>query len=340
MKKYIEVLNGKNNLSFEEMTDAAKILFSDHSNEEDIEKFLIALANKGETSTEIVALIEVMRKEAIQLPNLLDEEYIDNCGTGGDGIQSFNISTASAFVIAAAGIKVAKHGNRKVSSSSGSSDVLEALGVRTDVKVEQLSEQLARENLAFIFAPAVHPKLKKIAAIRQKIGKPTIFNLVGPLVNPVNLTYQFTGISKSNLVFQYAEVMKQLGRKRAIVVSGEGGMDEASLFGMTQCVMLDEDELISFTITAEEMGLKSYPVEAIRGGNPTENAAILKALLKGKRDAYFEAVALNAGIAIYTAQKTASIQEGVSYAIELLTSGKAYEKFQALVKLNELEEVK
>lgn len=319
------------------MVEVANQLFDERTEESVIEDFLVALAEKGETATEIVALVDVMRAQAITLPELNAGEFIDNCGTGGDGLKSFNISTASAFVIAAAGIQVVKHGNRKVSSASGSADILEELGIRTDLSPQQLSNLVKQENLAFLFAPVMHPKLKKIGKIRTKIGQSTIFNLVGPLANPVDLTYQFTGINKPALVVKYAEVMKKLGRKRALVVSGAGGMDEATLFGKTICTLVDDDELISFTLTAEEIGLQSYPLEAVRGGNPKENARILRELLQGKRDAYFEAVALNAGLAIYTANKALTIQEGVKIAIDILNSGKAYEKFQAIVHFNELE---
>lgn len=340
MQKYIELIRNRKNLTYNEMFEAANLVFNENTAAHLIEDFLIALSEKGETATEIVALVDVMRAEAVRLPQVLQGEFIDNCGTGGDGLKSFNISTAAAFVIAASGIQVAKHGNRKVSSASGSADILEELGIRTDLTTEQLCTLLKQEGLAFLFAPAMHPKLKRIGQIRSKIGKPTIFNLVGPLANPVDLTYQFTGINKPQLVVKYAEVMKKLGRKRALVVSGEGGMDEASLYGKTTCTLLDEDELISFTITPEEVGLQSHSVEAVLGGNPKENARILRELLKGKRDAYFDAVALNAGLAIYTANKALTIQEGVKIAIETINSGKAYEKLQAVVSFNQLEVVK
>lgn len=339
MENQIALVQAKHHLTFDEMKKAAISLFDEATDEELIISFLTALAEKGETATEIAALVEVMTKQAIQLPVMEDAEYIDNCGTGGDGLKSFNISTAAAFVLAAAGLKVAKHGNRKVSSASGSADLLEELGLPNHLTPKQLSELLVKENLAFIFAPTVHPKLKRIGKIRSQIGKPTIFNLVGPLANPVPLTYQFTGINRPEFVVEYAEVMKKLGRKRALIISGEDGMDEASLYGKTTCTLLDENELISFTLTPEEVGLQSYPKEAIRGGTPKENARILCEIFQGKRNAYFEAVAFNAGLGLYTANYASTIQQGVKIAIDTMLSGKAHAKLMAMIHYNEQLEV-
>ncbi|MBQ0138355.1 MAG: anthranilate phosphoribosyltransferase [Kurthia sp.] len=339
MENQIALVQSKHHLTYDEMKRAAIAIFDEATNEELIISFLTALAEKGETATEIAALVDVMTKQAIQLPILEAVDYIDNCGTGGDGLQSFNISTASAFVLAAAGLKVAKHGNRKVSSASGSADILEELGLPNNLTPKQLSESLTKENLAFIFAPTVHPKLKRIGQIRAQIGKPTIFNLVGPLANPVPLSYQLTGINRPDFVVEYAEVMKKLGRKRALIISGEDGMDEASLYGQTTCTLLDQNELISFTITAEEVGLQSYPKEAIRGGTPSENARILREIFQGQRNAYFEAVAFNAGLALYTANHATTIQQGVKMAVDILLSGKAYDKLVAMIHYNEQLEV-
>lgn len=334
MQNQIKLVQSKQHLKYNEMRKVSQEIFDDKTEDNIIKEFLIALSEKGETATEIAALVEVMREQAIKLPNLQNTDYIDNCGTGGDGLKSFNISTAAAFVLAAAGLTVAKHGNRKVSSASGSADILEELGIPTNLTPQQLSELLVQENLAFIFAPTVHPKLKRLGKIRAEIGKPTIFNLVGPLVNPVNLNYQLTGINKPAFVVEYAEVMKKLGRKRALIISGEDGMDEASLYGETTCTLLDQDELISFTITAQEVGLQSYPQEAVRGGTPSENAEILRKLLAGKRDAYFDAVVFNAGLAFYTANRAQTIQQGVKMAVDTILSGKALNKLLAIIQYN------
>ncbi|HWI49895.1 MAG TPA: anthranilate phosphoribosyltransferase, partial [Rummeliibacillus sp.] len=286
MRLAIEKVKNNKHLYFEEMLDASIKMFQDDTPLEEIKEFLIALSKKGETAHEVAALATVMKSFAIEVP-APGERYMDNCGTGGDGCNSFNISTTSAIVLAAAGVKVTKHGNRKISSAAGSSDVLEALGIHTDFTIPETLELLEKENVTFLYAPNVHPKLKRIGQVRRKIGKPTIFNLVGPLTNPVNLETQFTGIYRRDFLMEYATVMKMLGRKRGIVVTGAGGMDEASLAGQNQFVLIDHEDLIPFSLRPEDVGLKEAPLEAIRGGNPDENAVILRKLLEGKRDAYF-----------------------------------------------------
>lgn len=259
---------------------------------------------------------------------------MDNCGTGGDGANTFNISTTASFVLAGAGVKLAKHGNRKVSSSSGSSDVLEALGVRLDFSADELTYLLEKEGLAFIFAPHVHPKMKRIGAIREEIGERTIFNLVGPLTNPFPLASQFTGISKSDFAMEYASVLAMLGRERAIVVSGAGGMDEASLAGQNSFVLLDRGDLIPFTLTADDVGLEAAPLSAIRGGDAKENAEIIRSVLSGERGPYFDTVVFNAGIGLFAAGRVGTVQEGVKRAIDSILSGRALRKLEAIVSFS------
>lgn len=191
LEKYLSIVEKKRHLMYEEMREAAELLFSEQTNEEQIIQFLIALSNKGETSHEVAALAAVMKSYAMDLTPT-SARYLDNCGTGGDGVNTFNISTTAAFVLAGAGVQVAKHGNRKISSAAGSQDVLDALGIHSDYQTDDMQRLLEQEGIAFLFAPAIHPKMKRIGAIRNKIGKPTIFNLVGPLTNPVSLETQFT----------------------------------------------------------------------------------------------------------------------------------------------------
>ncbi|MFJ8260683.1 anthranilate phosphoribosyltransferase [Rummeliibacillus sp. NPDC094406] len=334
MKLAIEKVINKKHLYYEEMLDASIKMFQDNTPLEEIEEFLFALSKKGETAQEVAALATVMKSFAIEVP-APGERYMDNCGTGGDGCNSFNISTTSALVLAAAGAKVTKHGNRKISSAAGSSDVLEALGIHTDFTIPETLELLEKENVTFLYAPNVHPKLKRIGQVRRKIGKPTIFNLVGPLTNPVDLETQFTGIYRRDFLMEYANVMKMLGRKRGIVVTGSGGMDEASLAGQNQFVLVDHDDLIPFSLRPEDVGLNEAPLEAIRGGNPDENAIILRKLLAGKRDAYFDAVALNTGIGLFSYGKVDRIQDGVELAIDTILSGKALDKLDAVIAYSE-----
>lgn len=247
------------------MKDAATFIFSEATAAEDIADFLINLSVKGETAQEVAGLAMIMRDNAVKI-NVPEGIYIDNCGTGGDGLQSFNISTTTAFVLAGGGLLVAKHGNRKISSAAGSSDVLEALQIRLLPSVEETTELLAQHGIAFLHAPNMHPKLKRIGAIRQAIGKPTIFNLVGPLTNPVPLKTQFVGINRPHFTTDYAQVLDMLGRKRAIVVSGTRGMDEASLEGENTLALLDLGDIIPFKLRAEDVGLRAAPLSAVRGG--------------------------------------------------------------------------
>lgn len=330
MRGFIDKVQAGTHLTYEEMKEAAKILFDEETEAQEIEEFLIALSEKGETALEIAALASVMRGFAnyVEIPEGL---FMDNCGTGGDGVNSFNISTTTAFVLAGAGAQVAKHGNRKISSAAGSADVLEALGVRLDFSPEETTELLRQEGITFLYAPNVHPKMKRIGAIRQKIGKRTIFNLVGPLTNPVPLSTQFAGISKLDFTMEYASVLHMLGRERAVVVSGAGGMDEASLAGQNAFVLLDQGDLIPFTLTAEDVGLTSAPLSAIRGGDAKENAEILRAVLSGKRGPHFDTVVFNAGIGLFANGQAETIKEGVAQAKDSILSGRALQKLEAVI---------
>ncbi|AOV06411.1 anthranilate phosphoribosyltransferase [Sporosarcina ureilytica] len=333
MRKIIEKVAEGFHLSFEEMQEAAHVLFNEQTAASDIRDFLVALSIKGETAQEIAGLATVMRSFAIPLGRAKGS-FMDNCGTGGDGANTFNISTTASFVLAGAGAKLAKHGNRKVSSSSGSSDVLEALGVRLDFTTTELRHLLETEGLAFIFAPQVHPKMKRIGVIREEIGQRTIFNLVGPLTNPMPLASQFTGISRADFAMEYASVLAMLGRKRAIVVSGAGGMDEASLAGQNSFVLLDKGDLIPFTMTADDVGLKAAPLSAIRGGDARENAEIVRSVLSGVRGPHFDTVVFNAGIGLFADGRVGTIQEGVKKAIDSIVSGRALKKLEAIVSFS------
>ena len=331
LTSYTSRIQSGEHLTFQEMVEAAKVVFHDDTALEKIERFLIALSAKGETAAEIAGLATVMRSHAvaIEAPEGL---YIDNCGTGGDGLQSFNISTTSAFVLAGAGLPVAKHGNRKISSLTGSSDVLEELGIGLLSSPEQTAALLQQHGIAFLHAPNLHPKLGRIGEVRRKIGKPTIFNLVGPLTNPIPLRTQFVGISRPQLTTDYAQVLHILGRKRAVVVSGTAGMDEASLAGENTFVLLDQGDLIPFKLRAEDVGLTPQPLEAIRGGDPAENAQILRDVLDGKSGAYLDTVLLNAGIALFAYGKVDTMKAGIELARESITSGRAKGKLEALIQ--------
>ncbi|UPW82143.1 anthranilate phosphoribosyltransferase [Lysinibacillus sp. Ag94] len=324
----------REHLMYEEMLQAATWMFQNDTPKEEIASFLTALSVKGETAHEVAALATIMRSFALDVPAKAGI-YMDNCGTGGDGLNTFNISTACAFVLAGAGVKMAKHGNRKISSASGSADVLEALGIHTNISIEQTVELLEKEGIAFLYAPNVHPKLKRIGEVRRALGKPTIFNLVGPLTNPVPLSTQFTGINRPNFVMEYASVLQMLGRKRAMVVSGPLGLDEASLAGQNTFVLVDKGDLIPFSLTPEDAGLSYAPIEAIRGGNADENAAIMRQLLAGEQSAYFDTVLLNAGIGLFSYGIAETVKEGVEMAKDSIFSGRALQKLEAVVAYSE-----
>ncbi len=330
LSPYITKLTSNEHLLFQEMQQAAELIFDEQTPKEEIALFLLAMCQKGETAQEVAGLASIMKAHAVSV-DVPEGLYIDNCGTGGDGLQSFNISTTSAFVLAGGGIFVAKHGNRKISSASGSSDVLEALGISLLPNTSQTTDLLKEHGIAFLHAPNMHPKLKRIGEIRQALGKPTIFNLVGPLTNPVPLKTQFVGINRPNFTTDYAEVLHLLGRERAIVVSGAKGMDEASLDDENTFVLLDHGDIIPFKLRAEDVGLTPQPLSAIRGGSPVENAQILRDLLKGKQSVYFDTVILNAGIAFFAYGLADTMKEGIAMAKESIFSGRAYEKLENVV---------
>ncbi|WP_186671991.1 anthranilate phosphoribosyltransferase [Sporosarcina sp. BP05] len=330
MRSFVRRVEMGEHLMYEEMVEASKLMFTEQTESQDVADFLVALSRKGETAHEVGALASVMKSFALRV-NVPRETFMDNCGTGGDGSNTFNISTASAFVLAGAGASIAKHGNRKISSAAGSSDVLEELGIHTDFSLDETIELLKQEGITFLYAPNVHPKMKQIGAIRQQIGKPTIFNLVGPLTNPIPLKTQFTGINRPDFTMEYASVLRMLGRERAIVVSGAGGMDEASLAGQNAFVLLDKGDLIPFSLTADDVGLTFAPISAIRGGDAKENAATIRAIFNGRRGPHFDTVVFNAGIGLFANGQAGTIQEGVKQATDSILSGKALQKLDAVV---------
>lgn len=330
MRDFMEKVERHEHLKYEEMLQASELMFNEKTDLQQIMDFLIALSQKGETANEVAALATVMKSFALKL-NEPAGNYMDNCGTGGDGLNSFNISTTSAFVLAGAGASIVKHGNRKISSAAGSSDVLEALGIASNIDTDACIDLLAREGLTFLYAPNVHPKLKRIGQVRQQIGKPTIFNLIGPLTNPVKLTCQYTGINRPNFTMEYAKVLQMLGRERAIVVCGANGMDEASLDGKNSFVLIDKGDLIPFTLTAEDVGLTIAPLAAIRGGNAEDNAEIVRAVLKGERSPFLDTVLFNAGVGLFANGMVSNIPEGVKLATDSILSGRAFKKLEAVI---------
>jgi anthranilate phosphoribosyltransferase len=303
-----------------DMVDTFNAMLDGAMADDAIAAFLIELAERGETAGEIAAAAQAMRARMVRVA--APENAIDVCGTGGDGSHSLNISTAVAIVIAACEIPVAKHGNRAASSKAGAADTLEALGLNLDRAAQTAEATLADLGIAFLFAQAHHPALARIAPIRKKLGRRTIFNLTGPLANPAGVTQQLIGVPRPDLIETYAAALSLLGCERAMVVSGAEGLDEISASGPTHIKTIGF-ELPNDVITPEEFGVPRHPPEALRGGDAAFNAAALRQLLLGEGGAYRDAVLLNAGAALVVADHSASISEGIEEAAEAIDKGLA-----------------
>jgi anthranilate phosphoribosyltransferase len=329
-----EIVAGEN-LSSAKMERLMQILFSGGATPAQIAGLLVALRLKGETAEEIAAAAAVMRHKA--RPFSAPAGAFDTCGTGGDGSGSLNVSTAVAFVLAACGVPVVKHGNRSVSSRSGSADVLEALGVDLQVPPETMQHALEKTGCAFLLAPLYHYGMRHISPVRQELKLRTIFNLLGPLANPAQPDFQLLGVYHPDLLQPMAEALQQLGTKAAWVVCGAGGLDEIALHGETEIIALEHNELHRFTLTPEEAGLTRQPLTALQGGDAAENAAALSRLLAGEAGAYRDAVLLNTAACLIIAGKAQHLEDGVAIAANAIDSGKAREVLDTLMLLTEAQ---
>jgi anthranilate phosphoribosyltransferase len=258
---------------------------------------------------------------------------VDTCGTGGDGTGTANISTAAAFVVAGAGLPVAKHGNRALSSKSGSADVLEVLGIRLDLDAGQVAKCIDEAGIGFIFAPAFHPAMAKVMPVRRELGIRTAFNILGPLTNPARPSFQLVGVGHPDLADLVAGALAALGVERALVVAGAGGPDELTCAGENVVLTVESGKVTRGSLSPGDVDLDSNPLEAIRGGTPRENAETLRAVLEGKPGAIADCVLLNAGAALVAAGRTASIGEGVEAARDVVTAGRAVAALDSLVAL-------
>jgi anthranilate phosphoribosyltransferase len=294
--------------------------------------FATALRMKGETANEIAGCARAMRVRCVRVVTAT-KPLMDTCGTGGDGANTFNVSTAVALVIAGAGVPVAKHGNRSVSSRCGSADVLEALGVRIDLKPEQMARCIDEAGIGFLFAPLLHPAMKHAAVPRREIGIRTIFNILGPLTNPASASSQLLGVYDSNLVETMAEVLGILGVDSALVVHGAGGLDELSLSGTNRVTLVRGGKLDSFYVDPRDLGLPLAQSMEIRGGSPEENATMMKAVLGGERGPVRDTVLLNAAAGLVAAGRAGGFEEGLGLAAQSIDGGAALGKLDALVSL-------
>ncbi len=293
--------------------------------------FLAAFRAKGLTGSELAAMAKILR-EACSLPlPSPDIPMVDTCGTGGDGADTFNISTAVAFLAAACGANVAKHGNRSASGKVGSADVLEGLGIRLDSPLEKVIEAVSFKKVTFLFAPAWHPSLISLAPLRKSLGIRTLFNLLGPLVNPLRPTSQVLGVAKEDLLDPMAEALQKIGLKRAVVVYGFGGLDEASLQGPNKIRLVENQEITSMELNPVEFGITGVKNDELKGGDITINKNILSSLLKGGgTKAQKEVVALNNALVLWAAGLESNLYSGFNQSIQTLESGKAWNVFEEL----------
>lgn len=310
-------------LSAEAMRRVMTELMTGQLAEDEIKTFLTTLARRGETAEEIAAAVEVLRAHALRLPLSRSYELCDTCGTGGDGQGTINVSTLAALVAAAAGVRVCKHGNRAASSRCGSADLLEALGVNLNASPEQVARCVEEVGFGFCFAPVFHPAMKRVAPIRRLLGIRTIFNLIGPLANPAPLTFQLVGVSDARLLRPMAEALLRLGIRHGLVVHGRDGLDEVTTTGSTDVLELRAGRLTEYQLEPTGLGISVATLEALRGGDAAANARAAQEVLGGAPSAARELIALNAGCAIYAADRAATVTEGIAKAREAIQSGRA-----------------
>jgi len=333
MKEFIIKLIDGEDLSNEEAEKAMKAIMGGEATQAQIGSFLTALRMKGETMKEISACARIMRDFSERITPRVRGTLVDTCGTGGDKIKTFNISTIAAFIAAGAGIPIAKHGNRSVTSKAGSADLLEALGVRIDCPPKEVQRCIEKAGIGFMFAPIFHKAMKYAIGPRKEIGIRTVFNVLGPLTNPANAQAQILGVFNAGLTSRLAGALRSLDVEKALVVHGLDGLDEISTFGSTQITELSPEGIRTYRVKPEEFGLRRASIGDLTGGDADYNAGVtidlLKNCVKGpKRDV----VALNAAAAIYVGGKAESIGEGISLAEESIDSGKAYLKLAMLVR--------
>lgn len=340
IKEAISKIVGHDDLSEQEMVEVMQEIMSGEATEAQIGSFITALRMKGETIDEIVGAVKVMREKATFVDTGVDtasgELLMDIVGTGGDGSGSFNVSTTTSFVVAAAGIPVAKHGNRAVSSTCGSADVLEALGVNLSLPPEAVGRCVRTVGIGFLFAPLLHGAMKYAIGPRREIGIRTIFNVLGPLTNPAGANVQLTGVFARELTTVLAEVLVRLGMKRTLVVWGEGNLDEITISGTSHIADGRDGHVSSMTIAPEDFGLQRAPMDAVKGGRTAEESAeMVREVLQGTAGAKLDMVLLNAGAALLAAGQVEEMQQGIVMARELIASGAALRKLDQLVAYND-----
>ena len=326
------VVSGQS-LTMEEASSVMREIMEGEATPAQLGAFLTALALKGETTQEIAGMARVMREMALRVD--VDGELVDTVGTGGDGKNTFNISTATAFIAAGAGLKVAKHGNRAASGSCGSADVLEALGVQIELSPEAVARCINEVGVGFMFAPAFHPAMRHAGPMRREIGIRTVFNILGPLTNPAGAQTQLLGVAFPELGGIMAEVLGLLGSHHAMIVHGAGGLDEISLSGDTSVWEVRGGQVEEWTLRVEDTGLPKTPIEAIRGGSKEENAATMRRLFQGEQGPVRNMVLLNSAGVLMVGDKTETIRHGVEMSAGIIDSGAALAKLDQMVEVTQ-----
>ena len=327
MKKILEKLRKKENLTFEESKSSFNLLMTGKASEEEIYDFLTLLSDKGEVSDEIAGGVYVLREKSKRV-NISD--CVDTCGTGGDGMNTLNISTASALLLASMGTKVAKHGNKAVSSKCGSGDVLEALKIRIDLEPNDIEKEIENKNFGFMFAPNYHSAMKYVGPVRKKIGKRTIFNMIGPLSNPALVERQVVGVFDKKLLKIFAEGLKNLDIKFAWILNSEDGLDEISPYAKTNVIQLKYGVLSEITIDPDKLDINADKFENLIGDDAQFNANKMLDIFKGEDNDFSKAVCLNAAAGLIVGEKFTKFNEAYSHAREFISSGKTYSHLQKI----------
>lgn len=330
IKDILKTLVERKNLQEQEAKEVMGEIMEGKVTSAQIASFLTALRMKGETVSEITGFARAML-EKVNAFDIEKDTLVDTCGTGGDDLNTFNISTAVAFVVAGAGLTVAKHGNRALSSKCGSADVLETLGMKLTASKEKVKECLEEVGIAFLFAPCCHPAMKYALAPRQEMGMRTVFNILGPLINPLGANVRLMGVHSSSLTEPLARVLKNLGVRSAFVVWGEDGLDEISINARTRITELKEGKLETYYLQPEDFGMKRSSLKELGGGSREENACILKNILTGAKGPKRDIVLVNAAACLLAAERAASLKEAVKIAKDSIDSGKANEKLESLI---------
>jgi len=330
IKEAISSLIAGKNLSENEMSSVIGEIMRGRAAEAQMAAFLTALRLKGETVEEIAGAARVLRKYAVKVR--VRGDSIDTCGTGGSGKNIFNVSTASAIILAALGVRVVKHGNRAVSGSCGSADVLEELGVNIGLMPSEFEKAVKDTGIGFLFAPLYHSSMKHVAKTRRDVGIRTIFNLLGPLANPAKPSCQILGVYAKDLLLPFAKVLRKLGTKRAFVVHGQDGLDEITVTGPTYVAELSSGRIRRFSVSPEDFGVARYALGSLKGGGVKDNARIILNILKGKRSPKFYMTMINVSAALVLLKKAKSFKEGVRMAAEAVDAGLGMEKLDAFKK--------